>query len=168
MSQLFKNTYKRLRANLKIFNIFLIGVVFGILIEITISIYFSHIKTGSAVMPIKLINLNQLAEKNLETKLSDSEISRLVTTPVFDISLVRINQDIKLHRHIEDHILIIISGKAKVTGNDGQKISIGPGWYAQIPRGTPHSLVKDGDEPLIILQIASPPFNPDLIEWLKK
>lgn len=140
--------------------VFLLGFITGNIVSV--------LPGNKEEVKARAIDLNNLSKIALEKQFDDSELTRLVKLGAFDISLIKITQDIEMHYHpTEDHFLIVVSGTAEGKSIAGETVSIGPGWYIQIPKGMQHSLKKIGIEPLVMIQFSSPAFNSDLTKWTK-
>lgn len=75
--------------------------------------------------------------------------------------------DIGEETHEVDQVLVIVAG----TGHavlDGKKSKIGPDHLIEVPAGTRHNFVNDGDEPLKLYTIYAPPEEePDTVHKTK-
>ncbi|MFB6132247.1 MAG: cupin domain-containing protein [Halanaeroarchaeum sp.] len=60
------------------------------------------------------------------------------------------------HSHPHEQTGYVVSGEAVFVA-DGEEISVGPGDSYAIPGGEPHGLENRGDEPVVGVDIFSPP-----------
>ncbi len=67
---------------------------------------------------------------------------------------------VRAHYHRErDEFYVILQGRAKLRiGND--LYEVGEGHVAFIPRGTIHGIESIGADPLIVVFVSSPPYDP--------
>jgi mannose-6-phosphate isomerase-like protein (cupin superfamily) len=71
--------------------------------------------------------------------------------------LLRLRDGLESHTHADaDEVLYVVAGEATLTLGS-QDLKIGPGWYSLVPRGTPHALVRQGRNPIILLSVLSGP-----------
>jgi len=88
----------------------------------------------------------------LEIARSDTQSVHLVYMPA--------GRRVRAHYHRErDEFYVIIQGRAKLRiKND--VIEVGEGYVAFIPRGTIHGIESVGVDPLILIFVSSPPYDP--------
>ncbi len=86
----------------------------------------------------------------------------LVYTETHSVHLVYMppGKKIRAHLHRErDEFYVILQGKARIRlGQD--EYSVGENYVVYVPRGTVHSVESIGHEPLILIFISSPKYDP--------
>ena len=94
----------------------------------------------------------------VEQMLKDPQpiVEREIGCSVATISRVILaRESITMHRHADaDEVLYIVAGEATLTLAEKDQ-TIGPGWFALVPRGTSHSLVRRGRNPMVVLSVQS-------------
>lgn len=94
----------------------------------------------------------------VEQMLKDPQpiVEREIGCSVATISRVILaRESITMHRHADaDEVLYIVAGEATLTLTEKDQ-TIGPGWFALVPRGTSHSLVRRGRNPMVVLSVQS-------------
>ena len=88
----------------------------------------------------------------LEIARSDTQSVHLVFMPV--------GRKVRAHYHKErDEFYVILQGRAKLRiKNDIYEV--GEGYVAFIPRGTIHGVESTGADPLVLIFVSSPPYDP--------
>ena len=113
-------------------------------------------------MPALLSHIKDLVKKveikpeedvaMLEIARSDTQSVHLVFMPV--------GKKVRAHYHKErDEFYVVLQGRAKLRiKNDIYEV--GEGHVAFIPRGTIHGIESIGVDPLIVIFVSSPPYDP--------
>jgi len=114
------------------------------------------------ILPALLSHIKDLVKKveikpeedvaMLEIARSDTQSVHLVFMPV--------GKKVRAHYHKErDEFYVILQGRAKLRiKNDIYEV--GEGHVAFIPRGTIHGIESIGVDPLIVIFVSSPPYDP--------
>jgi mannose-6-phosphate isomerase-like protein (cupin superfamily) len=90
----------------------------------------------------------------------------MIKTATFTVGAVAVKEEIKPHRHHDGaHALYIVSGGGTMTHGD-QTITLNPGMVVHVPVSVPHGIRAEGGE-LTLVDFAQPPFDPDIMEWIK-
>jgi mannose-6-phosphate isomerase-like protein (cupin superfamily) len=105
----------------------------------------------------KAVYLPDFIEKNLIGRGDQIKESALVPQGYATAQLLQLREPLEEHVHAdEDEIIYVIAGQGTLRLGDRQQ-AIDAGWFAAIPRGTPHSIVRRGRNPLVVLSIMAPP-----------
>jgi mannose-6-phosphate isomerase-like protein (cupin superfamily) len=69
-----------------------------------------------------------------------------------------------VHAHADsEQAYVIVRGSGRMILGDDER-EVGAGTLVFIPPGTPHTIRNDGDEPLVYVSAASPPFPAEVTE----
>ena len=67
---------------------------------------------------------------------------------------------IRPHFHRErEEVYVILDGKARLRLGD-EYVEVGEGYVAYVPRGTVHAAESIGAEPLMLIFVSTPPYDP--------
>jgi mannose-6-phosphate isomerase-like protein (cupin superfamily) len=83
----------------------------------------------------------------------------LAATPraLVDLYCLGPGQAQKPHTHgDQDKIYVVLEGRGRIH-LDGQEDAVGPGEAVVARAGAPHGVMNDGPEPLVLLEIDTPP-----------
>jgi mannose-6-phosphate isomerase-like protein (cupin superfamily) len=108
-------------------------------------------------------NINDLTvrNKNFRKVLSTNEHSQVV------LMSVEPGDDIGEETHDVDQVLVFVEGEGQSV-LDGKKAKVGPGSMVQVPAGTKHNFINNGDAPLKLYTIYAPPEEePDTVHKTK-
>jgi mannose-6-phosphate isomerase-like protein (cupin superfamily) len=102
----------------------------------------------------RVLSIPDLAEHDLIKREAVKE-SALGCSGNADAHLIQLREPLIAHVHQDaDEILYVVAGQGILElGDARQKIS--PGWFSLVPRGTVHSLTRQGKNPLIVLSLLS-------------
>ncbi len=78
----------------------------------------------------------------------------------FGVAIFFPDTETSAHVHdVQEEIIYIISGRGRQLAGD-QEIALEPGVALFTPPGVPHQVIVDGDEPLKLVTVFSPPVVP--------
>lgn len=102
----------------------------------------------------KVLSIPDLAERQLIGRESVKE-SPISCSGAAEARLIQVREPVTVHSHREaDEMLYVVAGEATLKiGEVEQRIS--PGWFSMVPRGTTHSLIRKGRNPVILLSMLS-------------
>ncbi len=114
---------------------------------------------GSLSLVAHIKELIKKIEISPEEDVAMMEIARSGTQSVH-LVFMPVGKKVRAHYHRErDEFYVILQGKAKLRiKND--IIEVGEGHVAFIPRGTIHGVESVGADPLVLVFVSSPPYDP--------
>lgn len=73
-------------------------------------------------------------------------------------NVLRLTAPIALHRHVQsEEVVYLLSGEGTLKlGNGDRALRVGD--FVVVPRNTPHGFTPTGTEPMVVLQLFTPPF----------
>jgi mannose-6-phosphate isomerase-like protein (cupin superfamily) len=108
--------------------------------------------------PPTFVSIPDFFEKNYKGQAS--LVSDVGCVPGASSRLLQFREPLAEHVHAEnDELLYVVAGEG-THKLKGQEIPLEAGLFATVPRGTPHSIVRKGRNPLVILSIVTEPCQP--------
>jgi len=104
----------------------------------------------------RFTNLDELQP---ETTYDNIHVQALDSDEQASTFVIWVKKEVGAHYH-KDHteVVYVMEGHGTMTLGDTSR-AIGPGDYVFIPRGTHHSVVVQGDEPMKVISIQTPAFD---------
>jgi mannose-6-phosphate isomerase-like protein (cupin superfamily) len=102
----------------------------------------------------RVISIPDFAERQLIGKEAVKE-SPISCSGAAEARLIQMRDPVAAHTHRDaDEMLYVVAGEASLRiGDVEQRISAG--WFSMVPRGTAHSLIRKGRNPVILLSMLS-------------
>jgi mannose-6-phosphate isomerase-like protein (cupin superfamily) len=110
----------------------------------------STVKPGMA----RVMSLPDLVEQMLKQPqpIVEHEIGCSVATVA---RLILARESVAMHRHSDaDEVLYMVAGEATLTMTEKDQ-NVTAGWFGLVPRGTSHSLIRRGRNPMVVLSVQS-------------
>jgi hypothetical protein len=107
--------------------------------------------------PPSSVAIPDFVEKNYIGRGAPSKSSPVGCTGTSTATLLQLREPLAEHSHADaDEMLYVVAGEG-VQRIGGIEMNLTPGTFAVVPRGTPHTLSRKGNTPIIVLSILTGP-----------
>ena len=111
--------------------------------------------------PPSSVAVPDFVEKNYIGRGAPSKSSPVGCTASSTATLLQLREPLAAHSHADaDEMLYVVAGEG-VQRIGGIEMNLTAGTFAVVPRGTPHTVTRRGNTPMIVLSILTgPPCDP--------